>query len=174
MELNPEIRRYYEEAPEAERLRTGPFQLEFARTQELIGERLPPPPATLLDVGGAAGDYSLWLAGLGYNVHLIDAVSHLVAQARARSDAATQRIASINVGDARDLKWDDSSVDAVLELGPLYHLIQQEDRLRALKEALRVLKPGGKVFVAAISRFASALDGLSRDALRDPAFRTIV
>ena len=148
MELNPEIRNYYEEAPEADRLRTGPSQLEFERTRELITERLPKPPATILDVGGGPGTYALWLAELGYEVHLIDPVQHLVAQAQRRSDEVRRRIASCSIGDARELKWNDHSIDAVLELGPLYHLIHQEDRLQALGESLRVLKPGGNVFVA--------------------------
>ena len=174
MELNPEIRNYYEEAPEADRLPTGPFQLEFERTKELITERLPKPPATVIDVGGGPGTHALWLAELGYEVHLIDPVPYLVAQAQRRSDEVRRRIASCSIGDARELKWNDHSIDAVLELGPLYHLIHQEDRLQALRESLRVLRPGGNVFVAAISRFASALDGLSRDLLADQAFQSIV
>src|SRR5262245_35550476 len=105
MELSPEIRRYYEEAPEADRLRTGPSQLEFARTQEMVAERLPPPPAIVLDVGGGAGAYALWLAEIGYEVHLIDPISRLVSKAQARSDAAARHIASCNLGDARELKW---------------------------------------------------------------------
>ena|SRR5436309_15336382 len=74
MELNPEIRTFYEETPEADRLPTGPFQLEFERTKELITERLPKPPATVIDVGGGPGTHALWLAELGYEVHLIDPV----------------------------------------------------------------------------------------------------
>jgi ubiquinone/menaquinone biosynthesis C-methylase UbiE len=174
MDLSPEIRGYYEQAPEAERLATGAFRLEFERTKEILAERLPKLPATILDVGGGPGTYALWLAGLGYEVHLIDPVEHLVAQAQRRSDEAGRRIESCSVGDARELKWKDAMVDAVLELGPLYHLIHREDRLQALRESFRVLKPGGKVFVAAISRFASALDGLSRDLLADQKFREIV
>src|SRR4030095_14353656 len=158
MELRPEIRRFYEQAPEAERLQTGPFQLEFERTKRLLSAKLPAPPATVLDVGGGPGPYALWLAELGYEVHLVDPVSHLVTQAQRRSAGAAKPIASCSVGDARELKWDDSSVDAVLELGPLYHLIDEKDRLQALKESFRVLKSGAKVFVAGISRFASALD----------------
>jgi len=171
---NDEIRRFYETTPEAARLSTGPFQLEFDRTKELLAERLPKPPATILDVGGGPGAYSLWLADLGFEVHLIDPVEGLVSQAQQRNDAASRRIASCSVGDARALRWSDASVDVVLELGPLYHLIQREDRLQALKEALRVLKPGGKVFVAGISRFASILDGISRDLLKDATFQAIV
>lgn len=62
------------------------------------------------------------------------------------------------VGDARDLQFDDGSVDAVLLLGPLYHLRSAEDRHRALAEARRVLRPGGLVVAAGISRVAALLD----------------
>src|SRR5262245_12373956 len=71
MEFSPEIRRFYEEASEAERLQTGPFQLEFERTKQLLSEKLPP-PATVLDVGGGPGAYAVWLSALGYEVHLVD------------------------------------------------------------------------------------------------------
>jgi SAM-dependent methyltransferase len=64
------------------------------------------------------------------------------------------------VGDARDLDLDDAAVDAVLLLGPLYHLRRRADRIRALHEARRVVRPGGPVFVAAISRWAPRLDGV--------------
>src|SRR5207237_96888 len=72
------------------------------------------------------------------------------------------------------LDWKSNSVDAVLEFGPLYHLVERADRLQALKEGFRVLVPGGRFFAAAISWFASALDGLSRNLFVDDAFRTMV
>jgi len=125
-------------------------------------------------VGGGPGTYALWLAGLGYDAHLIDPVDHLVSQARERSAHAPRPIATCSVGDARNLRWSDSSVDVVIELEPLYHLINVEDRLLALRECFRVLRPGGLVAVAGISRFASLLDGLSRNLLDDPAFQRIV
>ena len=174
MELSPEIRAYYETAPEHERLSTGCFQLEFERTKELLLERIPKPPATILDVGGGPGLYALWLADCGYEVHLIDPVAGLLEFAWSRSKVAVHPIASRSIGDARKLEWNSNSVDAVLELGPLYHLIDHDDRLLALKEAFRVLRPRGQVFAAGISWFASALDGLSRDLLSDEAFRSIV
>ena len=58
----------------------------------------------------------------------------------------------------------------VLLLGPLYHLTSAQDRARALSEATRVLNPGGRLFAAAISRWASVLDGLARDLFSDPEF----
>ena len=174
MEIRPEIRAYYETAPEHQRLRTGCFQLEFERTKELLLARIPQPPATILDVGGGPGLYALWLADLGYEVHLIDPVTSLLEFAQTSNKRSARPIASCNVGDARDLHWHNESVDAVLELGPLYHLVDRDDRFRALKEAFRVLRTGGQVFAAAISWFASALDGMSRDLLADEMFRAIV
>jgi SAM-dependent methyltransferase len=78
------------------------------------------------------------------------------------------------VGDARALDVSGETADVVLLLGPLYHLTQPGDRARSLQEAARVLKPGGWLFAAAISRWASALDGLARDLLQDPRFALIV
>ena len=165
---------YYERSPEEARLTQGPFQLEEARTRELIQRHAPPPPGTVVDVGGAAGAYALWLAEVGYAVHLLDPVRRLVAEAQRRSDAARRPLVSCRVGDARALDVPAQSVDVVLLLGPLYHLTDAGDRARSLQEAARVLRPGGRLFAAAISRWASALDGLARGLLQDPRFARIV
>lgn len=172
--LDPAIADFYDRTPEEARLEQGPFQLEEARTRELIRRFAPPPPATVLDVGGAAGAYALWLAAAGYTVHLVDAAPRLVAEAERRSAHAERPLASCRVGDARALDVPENIADIVLLLGPLYHLTDRADRTRALREAGRVLKPGGRLFAAAISRHASALDGLARDLLDDPEFERIV
>jgi ubiquinone/menaquinone biosynthesis C-methylase UbiE len=173
-ELDPTIANFYARSSEEHRLGQGPFVLEEARTRELIERHAPPPPATVLDVGGAAGAYALWLADAGYTVHLIDAVPRLVTEAQRQSVARSRPLASCRVGDARALDFPDQSADIVLLLGPLYHLTDAADRARALSEARRVLKLGGRLLVAAISRSASALDGLSRGLLQDPQFALIV
>jgi ubiquinone/menaquinone biosynthesis C-methylase UbiE len=174
--LDAEILAHYEEGLERERLlRGGAGRLEYLRTRELLSRYLPPAPTTVLDVGGGAGVYALSLARDGYSVHLIDPVPLHVEQAREVS--ASQRdapLGSAEVGDARRLVWDDKSVDAVLLLGPLYHLTSRGDRLQALREAYRVVRPGGVVAAAAISRFASTYDGLLRGYLVDPMFKDIV
>jgi ubiquinone/menaquinone biosynthesis C-methylase UbiE len=172
--LPEEITRYYQEVAEEGRLAAGPSQLEFARTKEAVLRYLPPPPATILDVGGAAGAYALWLADKGYQVHLIDPVPRLVEEARRRSEASRNRICTCQVGDARDLRFSEGVADGALLLGPLYHLTETPERLRALREVHRVLRPGGVLLAAAISRYASALDGVARDLLADPAFAAIV
>lgn len=163
---------HYAEAWEQDRLSHGPGQLELARTRELLDRYLPPAPATILDVGGGPGRYANWLAGEGYAVHLIDAVPLHIEQARAAEGASS--LASAEVGDARSLDHPGASADVVLLLGPLYHLTAREDRLVALREARRVLKPGGVVAAAYISRLASTLDGMARCLFDDPTFVDIV
>lgn len=165
---------YYERAPEESRLEHGAFQLEQARTRELIERHGPPAPADVLDVGGAAGAYALWLAARGYQVHLLDAAPRLVEEARRRAARAPRGLASCRVADARALPAADESASLVLLLGPLYHLIDAEDRRRALLEVTRVLRPAGVLIAAGISRWASALDGLARNLFADPRFARIV
>lgn len=166
---------FYEAYDEAGRLDVEYFALERARTRELIGRYLPPPPGVVLDVGGAAGAYSYWLAEAGYTVHLLDPVEKHVRQAIDAVARHAKPLASIRQGDARELPFGDASADAVLMLGPLYHLQEQADRERALREAARVLRADGVVFAAAISRFASFVDGLRGGALLDdPVFAAIV
>jgi ubiquinone/menaquinone biosynthesis C-methylase UbiE len=173
--LPQEIQDYYARGDEVDRLSQGTGQLEKARTQELVRRFLPKPPAVIVDVGGGSGVYACWLARLGYEVHLVDASPLLVEQARhAAAQQPDSPLASAVVGDARSLQWPDHNVDAVLLLGPLYHLTHRADRLAALREARRILRDGGLVLAAGISRFASTLDGLRNDLLADPAFVRIV
>ncbi|WP_203758124.1 class I SAM-dependent methyltransferase [Cellulomonas chitinilytica] len=174
MEIPPDVQAYYAIGDEQARLGAGHGRLEALRTTELLHRWLPPAPAVVLDVGGAAGRYALPLADEGYTVHLVDPVPLHVEQARAASAAARRPLASVTEGDARALAFDDGSVDAVLLLGPLYHLPSRPDRLRAWAEARRVLRPGGVVVAAAISRFGSTIDGFASGFLRDPRFAEVV
>jgi SAM-dependent methyltransferase len=168
--VDDEIRAYYETGVELDRLAQGYSRLEFARTKELLARFLPPPPARILDVGGGPGTYAVWLADSGYEVRLVDAIPRHVDEARARSQG---RFSAVE-GDARTLPEADDSYDAVLLLGPLYHLTERDDRLAALREARRVLRADGSVAAAAISRFASLLDGLYGGYLSDPRFWPVV
>jgi SAM-dependent methyltransferase len=156
------LHEHYERGEEADRLeRSGAGRLEFERTQEIVLRRLPPPPAIIADIGGGPGRYAIWLAGLGYRVVHRDIVPMHVDQARAAAAAADVPVEAA-VGDARSLDLGDETVDAVLLLGPLYHLPRRADRIRALREAGRIVRPGGPVFGAAISRWAARLDGMLR------------
>lgn len=166
---------FYGRADEFSRLATGWFQLEHARTRELIDRYLPPAPGTIIDAGGGAGIYASWLAAQGYQVHLIDPVSKHVELAQAASREQPEHpLASAEVGDARHLPYADQCADAVLLLGPLYHLVEREDRVGCLREAYRVLRPGGRVWGAGISHFASLLDCLAHGFFDDPNFAPIL
>jgi SAM-dependent methyltransferase len=172
--MDPEIAAHYALGLEADRLSTW-GRLERVRTEALLERHLPTPPATVLDVGGGPGAYAVWLARRGYAVHLIDPLELHVAQAREASARQPDApLAGVELGDARALDVADEAADAVLLLGPLYHLPDAADRARALREALRVLRPGGVLAAAAISRFAATIDGLLKGLFDDPVFERIV
>lgn len=142
---------YTQEYDESGRLlRTGHGRLEAARTRELLTAALPQPPARILDVGGGPGLHAQWMADAGHQVSLVD-----IVQAHVR--AARELGLDAKVGDARRLDQPDATVDAVLLLGPLYHL-DDVGRAAALAEAHRVLRPGGLLAAAAISRWAALID----------------
>lgn len=152
----------------------GRPRLGYLRTLELLDRVLPPPPARVLDVGGGTGVYAAPLCERGYSVHVVDPIPLHVERATevARERGLDGLTASL--GDARDLRAFGSGYDAVLLLGPLYHLIDHDDRARAFGEAVRVARPVGVVVAVGISRFASLIDGLKRRILDDPTFRAIV
>jgi SAM-dependent methyltransferase len=166
VELDPDVLAHYGHGREQQRLTTVPT-LELIRTRVLLERYLPPPPARVLDVGGGAGVHALWLAGRGYEVELIDPVPLHVEQAAAAGLTAA-------LGDAREVDRPDASVDAVLLLGPLYHLVDRADRLRSLHEARRVVRPDGVVLAAAISRYASTFDGYFRGLIDAEGFPAIL
>ncbi|MEZ7129532.1 class I SAM-dependent methyltransferase [Nonomuraea sp. AD125B] len=111
-------------------------------------------PARVLDVGGGIGVHAEWLSADGYAVELLDPVPRHVQRAA--------RLAGVSapLGDARPLPAADASQDAVLLLGPLYHLPDRADRVRTLTEARRALRPGGVIAVATISRHAAVHDAI--------------
>lgn len=165
-----EVLQFYASGAESQRLQRGVAQLEAVRTKQLLVGALPAAPATILDVGGGTGAYAFWLAECGYTVHLVDPVPQLIAAARAVDEMSPRPLASIQVGDAVSLPFGDASTDALLLLGPLYHLTTEADRQLALLEARRVLRPGGMIFAAAITRWAGALYGLARDLYKQEGF----
>lgn len=167
------IKRFYHSFDEDGRLKTPIGQLEFTRSCQII-ERFVPPNAVVLDVGGATGPYSFWLAERNHTVHLIDLVPEHIETATHIQSQAEAKLASISVGDARDLPYEDESVDILLLFGPLYHLHEFDDRALALKEAYRVLKKDGKLLGAFIHRYASLFDGMISGWISDKNFIPIL
>jgi len=153
----------------------GGDRLELVRTLELLGRALPPPPACVLDIGGGPGVYAARLARDGYRVRLVDLLPLHVEQARELAESQPDAPFDAEVGDARDLsRFGDASVDAVLLLGPLYHLTDAHDRALALAEARRVVGVGGLVAAVGITRYASLIDGIVNGFSTDPRFVEIV
>lgn len=141
---------YGAEFDESDRLigRSGQGLLEFERTQQVVRDRVAA-SSRIIDIGGASGVHAAALAERGDDVLLIDPVPRHVEAALAHGTFAAV------LGDARSLPADDHSFDAALLLGPLYHLVERSDRLRALGEAVRVIRPGGWVFAAGVSRLSA-------------------
>ena len=162
------LHRHYELGLEERRLDEALGSVEFARTLDVAARVLPLPPGVVADIGGGPGRYALELAGRGYEVVHRDLVPLHVDQLRAASGALAHRIQTA-VGDARHLDLDDDSVDGVLLLGPLYHLVERDQRVLALAEALRVARPGAPVLVSAISRWAPRLHGYFAERLYERA-----
>jgi ubiquinone/menaquinone biosynthesis C-methylase UbiE len=172
--LPREIQEHYLKTQEWQRLSSGQGELERLRTHAIFTRELPPAPAVVYDVGGGAGVHAFWLAERGYQVHLIDPVELHLEQARSHETVSGVALASIACGDACMLEIASGISDAVLLLGPLYHLTERRDRIQALREARRILRPRGILLAAAISRLASLIDGLSSGFFRDATFREIV
>ena len=166
---------HYDLGVEELRLASGPGRLEQERTRELLRRFLPEPSARVADIGAGPGAYSLWLAEQGYSVVARDLMSLHIEQLRA---AAVQRGLTVDarVGDARRLDLPDRAFDAVLLFGPLYHLQDRTSRIQVLREAARIVVPGGVVLVVAISRWAVIMDGLLRLRIGegDPSFAAVV
>lgn len=156
MENIKEVYDFYNNGAEIDRLERGLGIVEFYRSKEIISKYITE-KSTIYDIGGGIGKYSEWLAELGHDVTLIELAPTAVAYAK--KNMKTPYIAG--VGDAREINKPDESADVVLLMGPLYHLQNESDREKALKEAYRVLKKGGLLIAAGISKFSSTTWALS-------------
>jgi SAM-dependent methyltransferase len=169
----------YNSGIEMDRLHTDLGLIEFERTKEILCEKLPPAPATIYDIGGGYGEYAFWLAALGYDVYLFDISEKNIEMASEFSIQYPAKLKAMHVADARSIDLPDASADAILLFGPLYHIVEYSERLLALRECHRLLKPGGILFTAAISRLATTLwavsvYGVKNNLLDEPAFRDMI
>ena len=158
-----DIAAYYNNDPERENSRLERHQLEFDLTWRYLTQYLPT-QGNILEIGAATGRYTLGLAKRGYHVTAVDMSENLLEIARKRSlEEGVEKQVSFIHADARDLSSiSESEFDAVLLMGPLYHLVEETDRKTTLKEAASHLKEGGILFSAFISRF-----GIMGDLLRN-------
>jgi S-adenosylmethionine-dependent methyltransferase len=149
-----EVRAYYDKQPDREWHRLLRHRVEYALTLRALRDTLPA-NARVLDVGGGPGRYAVALASAGHTVTLFDLSPRLLARARDHAAERKVRLAGYVEGTATDLSaFDNASFEAVLLLGPLYHLSLAEEREQALREARRVLVPGGALLAAFTTRYA--------------------
>jgi SAM-dependent methyltransferase len=167
MLFESEIRRIYDSSPEYEWERLDRHRTEFAVTLRALDEFLPPIPAKILDCGGGPGRYAIKLTQQGYDVCLFDLSEGNLEFAKSKATEAKITLRCVQQGTATDLsRYASNTFDAVLLMGPLYHLLNEADRKKALAEVNRVLKPEGRLFAAFITRFAP----IKYCALNEPLF----
>ncbi|KAI8576512.1 hypothetical protein K450DRAFT_256507 [Umbelopsis ramanniana AG] len=144
-------------------------RIEYHVTLTTILKYLPPPPALVADIGGGPGRYSLELARRGYRVTLIDLSSVLLDMARtkAQCEGLNIVIAQANACDLSQVVPENDVFDAVLLLGPLYHLVQLSERRQAMAEALRILKKNSTSLLC--TSYISQLAHFRDIATKDPA-----
>ena len=154
------IQAYYDASPRKEwdRLKSK-YPYEKYITVRMM-DRYIQPGDTILDIGGGPGHYTIHYARRGHDVTLLDLSGENVRFAKKKARQYGVRIHAVQ-GNALDLsRFPDASFDAVFLMGPLYHLMEENSRIQAIREAARVLKPGGCLFSSFILMFGGVIYGL--------------
>jgi ubiquinone/menaquinone biosynthesis C-methylase UbiE len=150
-----EIAEFYDSNPQYEWDRLARHRTEFAVTLRAFKEYLPKPPSNILEIGGGPGRYAITLTQQGYAVTLFDLSKNNLEFACRKAAEAGVELTDYVHGTATDLScFPKESFDAVLLMGPLYHLLTLEERKKAVAEAAACLKPGGLLFASFIVRYA--------------------
>ena len=167
-----EIYEFYNNGAEIGRLERGLGIVEFHRTKEILSRYISS-GNVIYDIGGGIGLYSAWLAKQGNQVHLIELADSAVEYAKQNMMHDCSFVAE--TGNALCVNRPDQSADIILLMGPQYHLRNRADRLKSLSESMRMLKPGGLLVVAGISKFSSttwavSVYGEKNNFLDDPIY----
>ncbi len=156
MNINQYIIDFYNQYDEDSRLVSKHGTVEFLTTMRYI-EKYMKPGSRVIEIGAGTGRYSHALARQGYAVDAVELVEHNI-EVFHRNTLSTENI-TVTQGNALDLSaFPSDQYDITLLLGPLYHLYTLEDKRQALREAIRVTKPGGVVFAAYVISDGCLLD----------------
>ena len=150
------LNEFYSHYDEDGRLSKKHGSVEFLTTMRYIGQYIKPGDR-VLEVGAGTGRYSHALARQGYTVDAVELIGHNIDVFQNNTQPGEN--ISITQGNALDLSaFSDNTYDITLLLGPLYHLYTKEDKRQALREAIRVTRPGGVIFTAYVISDGCLLD----------------
>ena len=150
------LNEFYSHYDEDGRLSKKHGSVEFLTTMRYIGKYIKPGDR-VLEVGAGTGRYSHALARQGYTVDAVELIGHNIDVFQNNTQPGEN--ISITQGNALDLSaFSDNTYDITLLLGPLYHLYAKEDKRQALREAIRVTRPGGVIFAAYVISDGCLLD----------------
>jgi SAM-dependent methyltransferase len=161
--MSQHVKDFYDSNAEVEwkRLDLPLCKIELASTLRLI-EKYFPEEGCVCDIGGGPGRYTIELIRRGYRVTLLDISEQEIALARNELDKAGLKAERLIVGNALDLsQLDSDSFDAVLLLGPLYHIVDSDRRICALKEITRILRPRGTAIIAYLNCWGLVKTGIA-------------
>ena len=157
-----ELITYYNKFNEDKRLTTKHGQVEFLTAVKYLKKN-----NKIIDIGAGTGAYSIYFHDLGYDVTSVELVKHNIRVIeKKRPDIKTYN------GNALDLsKFDDNSFDIVLLFGPMYHLINMEDKVKALNEAKRIVKSTGYIFISyCMNEYAVITHGVKEGFLKESIY----
>ncbi|MDC7220506.1 MAG: class I SAM-dependent methyltransferase [Spirochaetales bacterium] len=157
------IRKYYDSNPKREWARLDKYGIEFQVTLKHLLKHLKP-NSKILDIGGGPGRYAFALTEAGHEVHLTDLSPGHIEFAQQKQKELGIILGSATVRDAEDLsQFPDNTFDAVINLGPLYHIQEDNSRNKTISESIRVLKKNGLCTFGFISIYAPIYDIVKKD-----------
>lgn len=173
MQRKEALKNYYETHDENSRLRSRHGTVEFLTTVKYI-EKYLRPGMKIIEIGAGTGIYSHYFAQRGYYVDAVEIMEYNIEVFKANTHPDEK--VTVTQGDAIDLQgFEDGKYDITLLLGPMYHLYEKEDKLSALREAIRVTKPGGVVFAAYCNNDMTAYGFLfGREKIKDTSLHELI
>ena len=165
---------YYRAANEALRHAQNPFgAIQEQRTKELLTQWLARKEMAVLDVGGATGVYSFFLADLGHRVSLLDVAPNHVSKVEELNAQRSRKLEGVFLGDVQTFDAT-AEYDAIILHGPLYHITDRKKRIAVLERVAGWVSPTGIILGFAISRYAGYFYGVRSGDILDDAYRRIV